>query len=89
MGFFDKAVQAVGGGDRSPGYELTEIGDKKFQEVQANSAELMVLSGIKRHAPCDSSELVKDPQIKLSIDQIRTVMENLYSKGWIRRCRSS
>jgi len=55
--------------------------------LQASGAEYIVLSGIKRHAPCTSDELAKDPQIRLTVDQIRTVMENLYTKGWIRECR--
>ena len=87
MGFFDKAIQAVGGGGQRSNYEMSVIGDKKLSELQASGAEYIVLSGIKRHAPCTSDELAKDPQIRLTVDQIRTVMENLYTKGWIRECR--
>lgn len=88
MGFFDQAARVVGGGSgQRSNYEMTTVGDKKLTELQASGAEYIVLSGIKRHAPCTSDELAKDPQIRLTVDQIRTVMENLYSKGWIREAR--
>jgi hypothetical protein len=88
MGFFDGVKQAVGGGgDSKPNVEMTEVGDKKLVELQATGAEYIVLSAIKRHSPCVADEITKDPQVKLSHDQVCTVLGNLESKGWIRRSR--
>jgi hypothetical protein len=89
MGFFDGVKQAVGGGGSKPNVEITEIGDKKLVELQATGADYIVLSAIKRNAPCVSDEITKDPQVKLSHDQVCTVLGNLESKGWIRRSRVS
>ena len=91
MGFFDQAGKAIGigGGGQRPNVELSEVGDKKLSELTATGAEYIVLSAVKRHAPCTADEISKDQQVKLTTDQVRDVLTNLYSKGWIKKSRMS
>jgi hypothetical protein len=83
MGFFDKAQQVMGGGGRKMQVQVSTIGDQKLESIQADGAEYKILSAVKRHSPATLDEVIRDPQIKYSNDQVREIMIGLLNKGWL------
>jgi uncharacterized protein (UPF0548 family) len=84
QGFFDKAQQAVAGSGQQKNYQLSTIGNQKLEKIEANGAEYLVMSAIKRHEPCTVDEVVRDSQLaKFTSGQIKDVMVNLKNRHWL------
>lgn len=83
MGFFNQISQAVNDGKQGRNFVLTQTGRKRLEDLDSHGMEYRVLSTINRRAPCDLGVVVKDPEITLSLAQVRDIMLKFYDRGWI------
>lgn len=82
--FFNNAINAATGSNkRNVNVRLTEAGKQRLQDLEPQGTDYTILSAISRHAPCDVSTVVKDPQIKFNYEQVRDVMMRFLNNGWI------
>lgn len=81
--FFDKVANIIPGKKRTLNVRLTEAGKQRLQDLEVQGADYMILSAISRHAPCDVSTVVKDPQVKFDYAQVRDTMEKFLNNGWL------
>lgn len=85
MGFFNNPLEAITGKNQQKGNNvvLTQTGRKRLEDLDTHGMEYRVLSAINRRAPCDIGVVLKDPEINLSIAQVRDLMTRFYDRGWI------